>query len=365
LFHFPRKKRASGGQFFRTFVPSPKPLTVPTFSEILKDIKQRKFAPVYVLHGDEPFYIDQVADAIEDKALPVHERGFNQFVLYGKDLQVASLLSHAKRFPMMAERQLVLVKEAQGIAGLNDKEALRFLEEYMRQPLASTLLVLCFKEPIDERKAWVKAAHQQGIVLISKKLYDNKLPDWIIDHCHQTGTKVSPKAVQMLVENVGNDLKRLASELDKIMLNLRAGEQIQADTVERFVGMSKDYNYFEYQKSLIQGDVLKANRIVQYFGKNPKDNPLPPMLILLYNFFSKVLIVHATPDKTEKNLAAVLGVNPFFVKDYLQAIRLFPLVKVVDIIHDIRVADGKSKGIDSGSLSDELLLSELTFRILH
>ncbi len=336
-----------------------------TPQETLKAVQQKKFAPIYLLHGDEPFYIDQIQEEIEEKALQPQDKAFNQFVVYGKDLNVGSLLSYVKRFPMMSDRQVVIVKEAQGLQGLETKESAKFLEDYFLNPLASTLLVLCFKDPVDERKSWVKAAGSKGVIVSSKKFYDNKLPDWILEQCHATGTKISPKAIQMLVESVGNDLKRLSSELDKIIINLQVGQEINAQIIEHFVGISKEYNYFEYQKALIIRDVMKANQIAYFFGKNPKDNPLPPILILLYNFFSKLLIVYSTQDKSENNLALVLGVRPFFTKDYLLAIRNYPLAKIIQIIKDIAQTDLKSKGVDAGTTNEAELLKELTFRILH
>jgi DNA polymerase-3 subunit delta len=333
--------------------------------DVLKELKKKHFAPLYLLHGDEPFFIDKVTDFIEENALPVADRSFNQYILYGKDLTVPSLLSYAKRFPMMSERQLILVKEAQGIQGIEQKEMQAALEAYAKNPLPSTVLVLAFKDSVDERRTWVKAFDQQGILMSSKKMYDNKIPDWIIDYCHESGVKISPKAVQMILENVGNDLKRIASEIDKIIINLKVNEEINASVVERFVGISKEYNYFEFQKSLIQKDVLKANQIVNFFASNPKDNPLAPIILLLFNFFSKVLLAHTTSDKSEKNLAAVLGVNPFFVKDYIQTLRHYSLPKVVQIIHEIKEIELQAKGIDSVSSPDSEKLKELTFKILH
>ncbi|WP_026995362.1 DNA polymerase III subunit delta [Flectobacillus major] len=333
--------------------------------DVLKELKKKHFAPLYLLHGDEPFFIDKVTDFIEENALPVADRSFNQYILYGKDLTVPSLLSYAKRFPMMSERQLILVKEAQGIQGIEQKEMQAALEAYAKNPLPSTVLVLAFKDSVDERRTWVKAFDQQGILMSSKKMYDNKIPDWIIDYCHESGVKISPKAVQMILENVGNDLKRIASEIDKIIINLKVNEEINASVVERFVGISKEYNYFEFQKSLIQKDVLKANQIVNFFASNPKDNPLAPIILLLFNFFSKVLLAYTTSDKSEKNLAAVLGVNPFFVKDYIQTLRHYSLPKVVQIIHEIKEIELQAKGIDSVSSPDSEKLKELTFKILH
>jgi DNA polymerase-3 subunit delta len=331
----------------------------------LKALKKNQFAPLYLLHGDEPYYLDQLAEYLEANALPAAARDFNQFVLFGKDLNIGGLLSYAKRFPMLSDRQLVLVKEAQDLAGLEAKDTSRFLEEYARNPLASTVLVLVFKQPVDERKAWVKAFDQQGVLVQSKKLYESKVPDWIAEYCHARGIKISPKAMQLLAESVGTDLKRLANELDKILLNLTLRDEIDAEVVERFVGISREYNNFELQKALLQRDVLKANRIVQFFAANPKDNPLPPTLLVLYNFFSKLLLVHTADDRSEKVLAAQLGVNPYFVKDYLAGIRAFPLAKVVRIVQALRRADAQGKGVEGGELDERAILAELVYQILH
>lgn len=334
-------------------------------TEVLKDLKKKQYAPLYILHGDEPYYIEKVGNYLEEHALSPADRSFNQFILFGKDVNVPSLLSYVKRFPMMADKQLVIVKEAQSIQGIEQKEMQLALENYAKNPLNSSILVLMFKDAVDERKAWVKAFDKNGVVMPSKKLYDNKLPDWILEYCHEQGLKISRKAIEMLVENVGNDLKRLASEINKIVLNLRVDEEINAQVVEKFVGISKEYNYFEFQKALINRDVLKANQIVNFFAANPKDNPIAPIVLMLFNFFSKVLLTHVTPDKSEKNLATVLGVNPFFTKDYSLAIRNYNLMKVIQIINEIKKLELKSKGIEGGSWSDAEALREMTFKILH
>ncbi len=343
---------------------------IPAVDALLKDIRNKRIAPVYLIHGDEPFYLDRLAAELEKVAVPVAERGFNQFVLFGKDTDVGGVLNYARRYPFMAERQLVLVKEAQQMSGINDKSAQKLLEDYALNPLDSTVLMLCYtkeegKPGLDERKAWVKAFGAKGKLLGIKKLYDNKIPDWVGAYCREQGAKVSPKACQLLADHIGNDLKRLASEIDKIMINLHVGEEISATTVERLVGISKEYNVFELQKALVQRDVLKANRIIDYFARNPKDNPLVVILSQLFGYFSKVLQVQASRDQTDRGLAPLLGVNPFFVKDYLSAARTFPLVKVAAILHTIRVADARSKGIDTPAMTESDILRELVFEVLH
>jgi DNA polymerase III subunit delta len=343
---------------------------IPAVETLLKEIRNKRIAPVYLIHGEEPYYLDLIADQLEKVAIPTAEKGFNQFVLFGKDTDVGAVLNYARRYPFMAERQLVLVKEAQQMAGLNDKSNAQLLEDYALKPLGSTILMLCFnkedgKGGVDERKSWVKAFGSKGVLLGIKKLYENKLVDWVADYCHKQGVKVSPKACQLLADNIGNDLKRLAGEIDKILLNLRVDEEISAATVERLVGISREYNVFELQKALVNRDIVKANRIVDFFGRNPKDNPLVVILAQLYAYFAKVLLVQASRDQSEKGLASVLGVNPFFVKDYLQAARTFPIAKVADIIHAVRRADARSKGIDCPTMSEGDILRELVFEVLH
>lgn len=343
---------------------------IPAVENLLKEIRNKRIAPVYLIHGDEPYYLDLLADQLEQVAVPVAEKGFNQFVLFGKDTDVGTIINYARRYPFMAERQLVLVKEAQQITGIGDKSSQQLLEDYALKPLSSTILMLCFnkedsKFTVDERKSWIKAFGKNGILLGIKKLYENKLVDWVADYCHKQGVKVSPKACQLLADNIGNDLKRLAGEIDKILLNLHVGEEISAATVERLVGISREYNVFELQKALVNRDVVKANRIVDYMGRNPKDNPLVVILAQLYSYFAKVLLVQASRDQSEKGLAPVLGVNPFFVKDFTQAARTFPIAKVADIIHSLRRADARSKGIDCPTLSESDILRDLVFEVLH
>ncbi len=332
---------------------------------VIKEIKSKNYKPVYFLHGDEPYYLDSIADLLESKVVPEAEKGFNQFIIYGKDLDVTGVLGYARRYPFMAERQLIIVKDANKLAGIEQKDQLARLEDYALNPLKSTVLVLCFQANADERKSYIKAFNTHGVVVQSKKLYDNKLPEWVTAYCQTEGVKISPKAVQMMVDNIGNDLKRLTNEIRKIMVNLRVDQGIDAEVVERFVGISKEYNVFEFQKALIQRDVIKANKIVSHFSANSKDNPLAPILIILFGFFSKLLLAHASRDKSERGLASELGINPFFVKDYTLAMRNYPLPKVAHIIHYLRESDGRLKGLDGVSISEGELLRELVFKITH
>ncbi|AFK05302.1 DNA polymerase III, delta subunit [Emticicia oligotrophica DSM 17448] len=333
--------------------------------EILKSIKKDSIRPLYFLHGEEVFYIEQVVEKIQSLAIPVHEKGFNEFVLFGKELSVGAVLNYARRFPMMAERQLIIVKEANQIQGIDQKENQKLIEDYALNPLPSTILVLCFTTAQDERKTWVKAFAKNGVLQNFKKLYDNQLPEFVSSYCHGRGVKISMKAIQLLIEHIGNDLKRLASELEKVILNIKLGEGIDADIIQKYVGISKEYNVFELQKALIQRDVLKANQIINFLGRNPKDNPIQPILIILYNFFSKVLLVQGSGELSESNVASLLKVNSFFAKDYILAARNYSLAKLAFVIHSIKNADLKSKGVEVGEETEGEILKKLVFEILH
>jgi DNA polymerase-3 subunit delta len=333
---------------------------------VLKDLQSGRFAPVYFLQGEETYYIDLIANYIEKNALQESERSFNQVVVYGKDIDMAGILSNARRFPMMAERQVVIVKEAQEVSDLTREAGQTMLESYIKNPLPSTILVFCHKyKSIDGKRKIAKALDEFAIVVNSKKLYDNQVPDWIMNYLKSKGFKIIPKAVQMLAESIGNDLSRLSNEIDKLLINLQAGTEITPDLIQKYVGISKEYNVFELQKALINRDILKSNQIINYFEADPKNNPLIPVITILFSFFSKVLMAHSAPDKTERGLASLLKVNPFFVKDYLLAMRSFSAYKTVEIIHYLRIADLQSKGMESGSATEGQILKELVFKILH
>ena len=337
---------------------------------VLQQLRQQQFQPVYFLQGEEPYYIDAVADLIEKTALAEHERSFNQVVIYGKDTDVAGILGQAKRFPMMAERSVVIVKEAQTVADLEQERSWPFLEAYLKNPLASTVLVFCYKhKTLDSRKKLGKllgGKDAPAVLMTSKKLYDNQVPQWLTANVRARGQQITGQATAMLAEYIGADLGRLANEVDKLVLNLKPGQPIDEELVQRLVGISKDYNIFELQKALVQRDVLKANRILGYFAANPKANPLIPNLTLLFGFFSKLLVLHQAganpPDGVYKSLGIM---NSFAQKEYQQALRAYPVERVVGIIHLIRRADAQSKGIESGSMDDGEILRELVWLILH
>jgi len=333
---------------------------------VIKDLQNRKYAPVYFLQGEEPYYIDLISDNIEKNCLSESEKGFNQTVLYGKDANMNTILLNAKRFPMMSERQVVIVKEAQEISDLGKEAGDKQLEAYIQNPLPSTVLVFAHKyKSLDGRKGLAKTVDKFAILVNSKKMYDNQLPDWVVGYLTSKNHKVSPKAAVMIADYIGNNLSRIANEMDKLLINLKPGEEVNEDLVEKHVGISKEYNVFELQKALIMKDVLKANRIVNYFDANPKNNPLIPIVTVLFNFFSKLLLLHGTENKSEDNVVKILGINKFFLKDYTTAARAYSVHKAVNIIHSIRKADMASKGIDSVSSTEGQILKELVFAILH
>lgn len=333
---------------------------------ILEQLKQGKFAPVYFLQGEEPFYIDTIADYIEDNALQEHEKGFNQVVLYGKDVDVSTVLLQAKRFPMMSDRSVVIVKEAQSIQDIEKEEGMKQLEAYLQNPLPSTILVFCYKhKTLDGRKALAKAVNKHAVLLTTKKLYENQVPAWVNNYLKQKGIKATQQAVQLLSEFIGSDLSRLSNEIDKLLINHKPGTTIDERVVQENVGISKEYNIFELQAALISRDALKANRIIHYFEANPKNNPLIPNLSMLFNFFTKLLTLHMQQDKSEQGLKKSLGNQAWKVKDYVQAMKVYPLQRCADIIHFIRVADLQVKGISGGDMTEADILRELIFKILH
>lgn len=334
--------------------------------QVLNTLKSGKIAPIYFLQGDETYFIDLISDFIEKHALPDHEKGFNQIVCYGKDLNVGTLLTQARRFPMMAEKQVIIVKEAQDIVDLGREEAQKLLESYVEKPLPSTILVLNHKhKTLDGRKSLAKTLDKSAVFVDSKKLYDNKIPEWITSYLKEKGFAIHPAATQMLADYIGNDLSRLSNEIDKLLINCKDKKEITADLVQQYVGISKEYNMFELQKALTNKDIIKANQIILYFEANAKSNPVIVIIATLFTFFCKLLVSHESSDKSEAGLAKTLGVNPFFVKEYQQAMRVYPLMKIIHVIHYLRIADLQAKGVDSGQMTEGQILKELIYKILH
>lgn len=334
--------------------------------KIWSDLKAKKYAPVYFLHGEETFYIDMIANYIEQYVLSDAEKGFNQVVLYGKDVTMAAVLTNARRYPMMAERQVVIVKEAQDIQDLNKEIGSKLLLDYLQKQVPSTVLVFCHKhKTLDKRRDLGKKIDQYAVMLTAKKLYDNQLPEFVYEYIHEKKVQADDRAVQVLCEYVGNDLHRLANEIDKLTISLQPGASITVDQVMNQVGVSKEYNIFELQRAILHRDALLANKIVNYFASNTKKNPIIPVVAFLYSFFSKLLMATQVADKSEKGLASELRVSPYAVRDYALALRQYPAIKIIDNIAALKDADLKLKGVNTGSADDGQIFRELVWRIMN
>lgn len=333
--------------------------------KILDRIKTGKFDPVYVLQGEETYYIDLISNYIEANALSETDKGFNQVVLYGKDVTVATILTHAKRFPMMAERQVVIVKEAQEIQDLQKEMGSKLLLDYLARPLSSTILVLCHKhKTLDKRRELGKKIDQLAVSAAFKKPYENQLGEFITSYLKGKEKQIDDSAVRVLAEYVGNDLNRLANEIDKVLIAVPTTEPVSAEHVMSQVGISKEYNIFELQKALIRRDLFQVSKIVNYFEANTRKNPVIPMVAFLYSFFSKLLIAYSTSDRSERGLVTALKISPFAAKDYSAALNYYSLDKVITGISLLKQADLKLKGVDSGSTGEGQILKEVIFRLM-
>ncbi|WP_417213747.1 DNA polymerase III subunit delta [Bizionia sp.] len=329
--------------------------------QLVRDIKKRNFKPIYFLMGEEPYYIDKVSDYIQETVLTEDERGFNQMVLYGRDVTIDEIVGNAKRFPMMAEYQVIIVKEAQDLS-----RTIENLVEYAKNPQPSTILVFNYKyKTIDKRKSLYKALNKTALVFESKKLYDNQVPSWINKVLAGKNYSITPKGAQMLTEFLGTDLSKISNELDKLRIVLPEGTQITPELIEVNIGISKDYNNFELHKAIGYRDVVKANKIINYFGENPKDNPMVLTVGFLYTYFSRVLHLHGLKDKSSRNVAAALKISPYFTEEYIVAARNYPMKKVSAIISDLRVFDVKGKGVGANAVPQSDLLKELMVRIMY
>ena len=333
-----------------------------TCDDILKELRTKQYRPVYYLMGEEPYYIDLIADYITDNILTETEKEFNLTVVYGADVDIATVINAAKRYPMMSEHQVVVVKEAQNIRNMEE------LSYYLQKPLLSTILVICHKHGVlDRRKKLAAEIEKTGVLFESKKVKDAQLPAFITSYMKRKGIDVEPKATAMLADFVSTDLSRLTGELEKLIITLPKGHtRVTPEQIEKNIGISKDYNNFELRSALVEKDVLKANKIIKYFEENPKTNPIQMTLSLLFGFFSNLMLAYYAPEKSEQGIANMLGLRtPWQAKDYLAAMRRYNGVKTMQIIGEIRYADAKSKGVGNPSLSDGDILRELVFKILH
>ena len=327
---------------------------------IVSDIKKGNIHPIYFLMGEEPYYIDKISDFIEQNILDETEKGFNQQVMYGRDSSIEEIISSAKRYPMMAERQVIIVKEAQDLSSNIEK-----LVSYAENPQLTTVLVFNYKyKKLDKRKKLHKAIAKSGLLFESKKLYENQVSDWIRSVLNGKKYQIEPKAAQMLVEFLGTNLSKISNELDKLVLMLPKETIITPVHIEDNIGISKDFNNFELRKSIGEKDIVKANRIINYFMENPKNNPLVMTISLLNSFFTQLLKFHSLQDKSKSFVAKSIGVSPYFVDEYFIAARNYPMRKVARIIALLREADIKSKGVGANQSQSDIL-KELLFTILH
>lgn len=331
-----------------------------SYQDILQQIKKKEFQPLYLLEGEEAYFIDHLVELFESSVLADGEKDFNQTILYGKDTDANTVIAEAKRYPMMAERVLVILKEAQQMRSLND------LQSYAEQPQSSTVLVIAHKyKKLDRRKKLYKTLSNQATVFESKKLYDNKIPQWIESHLRGMGYRATPKAVHLLAESLGTDLGRIVNELNKLKLIVPSSEVIDDETVEKNVGISKDFNNFELERAIMDRDFPKALRIQQYFAANPKDNPLVLTMSVLYQYVRRTMMVRVSKEKSESALAATLGLSPFFVKNYIRAAKNMDLKKGARMMEYLRDCDMRSKGVGNAHTSDAELLKELLFKIFY
>lgn len=329
-------------------------------TKIVSDIKNGHVKPVYFLMGEEPYYIDKISEFIEKNVLTEEEKGFNQMVLYGREVSIEEISDSAKRFPMMSERQVVIVKEAQDLSRTIEK-----LVSYVENPQLSTVLVICYKyKTIDKRKKLYKAIQKSGLIYDSKKLYESQVADWIRRVLLGKNYKIDTKATLMLVEFLGNDLSKISNELEKLIIVLPLNSTITPKDIEENIGISKDYNNFELRKAIGERNVLNANKIINYFAQNQKANPIVVTVSLLNSFFTQILIYHSLKDKSKNSVARALRVNPYFVSDYITAAKNYPMRKVSQVIALLREADVKSKGVGANLPSGEIL-KELLFKIIH
>ncbi len=333
-----------------------------TFDQILQQLKTKTYSSVYFLMGEEPYYIDEITNYIAKNVLTEEEKAFNQTVLYGKDTDITNIILSARRYPMMAQHQVIIVKEAQNFKEIEE------LAVYAENPLSSTILVINYKyKSLDKRKKLYKTITKNGGVLFeSKKLYDNQVGTWLNSFLKTKGLSIDITANRVLIEYLGNDLSKIAHEIEKLRIALgSSAKTISLTDIERNIGISKEFNNFELIKAIFQKNVIKANQIIQSFGKNPKNNPIQVTTATIFGYFQKLMAYHYLPDKSKNAVASALKINPFFVTDYSTGARNYSARKVIQVISLLREYDMKSKGYKSNVTDNGELLKELIFKIIH
>ena len=339
------------------------------YGEIIKDFKAKKYAPIYFLHGEESFFIDNIIAHFESELLDESQKSFNQYILYGKEIDISQIIITARKFPMMGDRQLILVKEAQDIRDWKKDQSIEALLHYLKAPVPSTILVFAYQhKSIDKRSKLAKTLAKTTIMMESKKIYDNQIGPWIQDYLNAKSLKMNQKAVMMLSENIGNNLQRLSSEINKLAINMTKGQEIDEQHIQNYIGINRDYNIFELQKSLSFGDFSKAFKIIDYFSLNLSKNPFVLTIAQLFAYFNKILIIHQSSIKEKHQISSLIGVNPYFVGEYLNASKRYSLpivLRNIELVHD---TDLKFKGIKpfaSPKEKEAALLKELIFKLMH
>jgi len=329
--------------------------------QLLDEIRKKVYKPVYFLAGEEPYYIDLISRFIEENVLEESERSFNQMVVYGDDTTVAGIIELSRRFPMMSEHQVIIIREAQSLRKIED------LAIYAENPLRSTILVINYKyKKLDKRTKLYKLLESQGAYFESPRLRDDQMPAWISTYLMDKGIKIDPEAGALLTEYLGSDLGKVVNELEKLIISLPKGSpSINIALIEKNIGISKEFNNFELQKAVGFRNIEKANRILKYFADNPKDNPIQLTIASLFSYFSKLLLYHSLKDKSKNNVASVLKINPFFVKEYEKGAQNYNSAKVVSVISLLRTYDLRSKGVGDAGTDQGDLLKELMYLILH
>ena len=337
-----------------------------TAQAILEEMKKGIFHPLYFLQGEEPFFIDQIRQYAEDHALEPGERGFNQIVLYGKETTMGNIMVQARRFPMMAQRQLVVIREAQEIQDFGKEEAQKLLLKYAENPVDSTILLFAYKyKKLDGRKELGKVLDKKAILFTSEKVKDYQLTEWISTWLRSCGLQAGSGAAQLLADHLGNDLSRIANEIDKVKASMKEGQELSRELILEKIGISKEYNIFELQNAIATRNLAKAIRITDYFVANPKSAALIPTLAMLFGYFSKLLLIHDSPGIRDEELAKKLGIHPYIFKEYRAAAGRFTKDQVLSAMHHIRVADGMAKGIDSGEKNELAIYRELLIQVLR
>jgi len=331
------------------------------FEGILENLKKKIYHPIYLLQGEEPFFIDQISNYIEKNVLTEAEKGFNQTIFYGKDSEPQNIAESALRFPMMADKQVIIVKEAQTLRKIED------LDNYAEKPMASTLLVLNYKyKTLDARTKLAKAIKKNGVILTTKKIYENQIPAWIEKYLKKRDFTIAPQAAQILTAYLGNDLGKVANELNKLVIAVKDTNKITPEHIEKNIGLSKDYNLFELQDALGSRNIFKANQIIQYFGANPQEHPIQKTTATLFSYYSKIFSYHFLKDKSERNAVAQLGGHPFYIRKIMAASKKYNPTKLYEIIGILREYDMKSKGMGvSGLTESSELQKEMIYKILH